>query len=294
MPEKQHSTKNTPPSRLKRRPLDLRHIGLGFPYHAAFPINPRIGLRRDFLCIQERRGKDGFTLPLTTVHDADDGEGGKQEHGEDNDQGDAPLGKVRGWWGRGGSRWGRGGSRWRRGGRGPVGGRVLDALEGNRAAEARRPTRQHLGVQEIDAGLEIHRCASGGHMNRRRDHVQRGGAIAGAERRGAERDLDVVGVLNESRAAEFAAVVQEVDLAEGGVPRGVDDDQHVRVGSQDIAHVDASPASRLVREHIDEARRLHDQIGRPRPSPDEELRGIGSASLVLATTSDAIQPHCLD
>ena len=92
--------------------------------------------------------------------------------------------------------------------------RCAHACAGRRGGEVHRCGR--TGVEELDARLEVHRGGSGGHVNCSRDQVQSCCAVPGPERRGAERDRDVIRPLDEGSIAPGRAVVHVVDLM-GGV-----------------------------------------------------------------------------
>eukprot|EP00964_Phaeocystis_antarctica_P045168 scaffold25988_cov63-Phaeocystis_antarctica.AAC.5 len=130
---------------------------------------------------------------------------------------------------------------------------VLDQGEVHRASEVRRMSRQHLGVEEADTRLEVHgaaAAAAGGHVEGRGDNVQGGGAVARAERRGAERDLDVVGALHIALLTEVGVVVQPRYLVKRGVEAGFNEDHHVGVQGNDVGDGDALEAARKVGEEV--------------------------------------------
>ena len=77
---------------------------------------------------------------------------------------------------------------------------------------------QELVLEEVDAGLEVQHGVAGVQVHGRRDHVQGGDAVARAERRGAELDLDVLGLLDGAQVAIVGVVVQVVELADSRVP----------------------------------------------------------------------------
>ena len=89
-------------------------------------------------------------------------------------------------------------------------------------------------------------------------------------------------MLNEICGAPVAIIVHVVDFVQCGVPRGLDDDQHVGVGIDDLARVDTAIATLEVSEQIDQPGRGQDQVDRPRARSDEELAGV-------AVASDAVQ-----
>ena len=75
---------------------------------------------------------------------------------------------------------------------------------------------KHLRVEEVDAGVEVHRRVARGHLEGRADPVEGGGADTRANRRGAERELDVVGVLDVVRVTELGVVVHELCIKQPG------------------------------------------------------------------------------
>ena len=56
-------------------------------------------------------------------------------------------------------------------------------------------------LEEVDAGLEVQHGVAGVQVHGRRDHVQGGDAVARAERRCAEWDLNVLGLLDGAQVA---------------------------------------------------------------------------------------------
>ena len=79
-----------------------------------------------------------------------------------------------------------------------------------------------------------------------------------------------------------------VDLAQRGGPRGFDNEQHIRVGSNDFTRIDACIAALLSSEKVGEPRRGQDQVDGPLSSSDEELVFVLAAKAVQEDRSECM------